>query len=511
MGSPIKGFDQDKKFPDTGFLSDGNRLPAISHQQSGTVLAGFEYGYDAEGNKLYEAQDHHPDTSEAYSYDNINRLVDHRIGTLISGGIPIPVTDKGWQLDGVGNWLSTTNTLFGNAPVVETRDHNAVNEVTGIVVSNQSSVVSSDDNGNLTNDGNLTYQYDEGNRLQQVASSQQPVASYAYDALGRRISKTVNGTTTYFFYDGARIVEEQSSGGSGSVTTYVYGNYVDEVLQRLSPNSQLPSPIFYSQNALFSVVLLTDGNGLPVERYTYDAYGAPSILDANYQLLTTSATGNRILFTGREYDAETCPSSGGAGLYHYRARAYSPLLGRFMQRDPIGYVDGMNLYGYVNCRPLGLTDPLGLAKCEVQILVGHDADIWDEAELLTDEAGPCVGIGAYTCRAKGIIATSNKNRIKQGKVPIKWINTKPTKGLVTSILGEGRSEIDENTQTSGEMIAQMNDDATAAAKQICAGDCHCKKVIIKWMDVGSVGYLGKRSRKPYTGVRAPREYQCPDR
>jgi RHS repeat-associated protein len=57
-------------------------------------------------------------------------------------------------------------------------------------------------------------------------------------------------------------------------------------------------------------------------------------------------------FTGREYDAET-------GLYHYRARTYGSSLGRFLSRDPLGYVDGMNLYEYVRGRPPVYTDPSG--------------------------------------------------------------------------------------------------------------------------------------------------------
>ena len=59
------------------------------------------------------------------------------------------------------------------------------------------------------------------------------------------------------------------------------------------------------------------------------------------------------MFTGREYDAES-------GLYHYRARAYSPVIGRFLQRDPIGYYDSMNLFEYAQNNPINWLDPLGL-------------------------------------------------------------------------------------------------------------------------------------------------------
>ncbi len=76
--------------------------------------------------------------------------------------------------------------------------------------------------------------------------------------------------------------------------------------------------------------------------------------------LAGSAVGNPYFFTGRRLDA--FPLSTAAEpvqLYHYRARTYDPVHGRFLQRDPAGYVDGGNLFEYVASRPLGLVDPSG--------------------------------------------------------------------------------------------------------------------------------------------------------
>jgi RHS repeat-associated protein len=178
------------------------------------------------------------------------------------------------------------------------------------------------------------------------------VGTYAYDALGRRISKTVGPVVTVFYYDNARIIESQETGGSGSVTTYTYGNYIDEVLTATRPAPL--GALYYHQNTLWSVHALTDGTGAVVERYTYDAYGAITVLDPLYVPLS-SAPVAYFTFTGREYDAET-------GLFHYRARTYGPGSGRFYSRDPLGYVDGMNLYQYVNGNPLTYVDPSGLWK-----------------------------------------------------------------------------------------------------------------------------------------------------
>src|SRR5439155_25083022 len=65
-------------------------------------------------------------------------------------------------------------------------------------------------------------------------------------------------------------------------------------------------------------------------------------------------------YTGRRFDAEMAGSlAEPSGLYYYRARHYSPTLGRFLQTDPIGYVAGNNLYTYVRNDSLNLTDPTG--------------------------------------------------------------------------------------------------------------------------------------------------------
>ena len=85
--------------------------------------------------------------------------------------------------------------------------------------------------------------------------------------------------------------------------------------------------------------------------YTYDAYGQGP----------TSA-GVPFKYTGRRLDPET-------GLYYYRARYYSASLGRFLQTDPIGYADQMNLYGYVSNDPVNLTDPSGACPWCIPALI----------------------------------------------------------------------------------------------------------------------------------------------
>src|SRR5204862_3298147 len=122
-----------------------------------------------------------------------------------------------------------------------------------------------------------------------------------------------------------------------------------------------------------SVTHLTSSAGAVIEKYRYDAFGAPTIYNGSNTQLSASAYNNRFLFTGREY-ASTF------GIYEYRARAYNPTLGRFMSEDPKGFVhragsgkapddwsfgkhpdEGeLNLFRYCGNDPVDFTDPMGL-------------------------------------------------------------------------------------------------------------------------------------------------------
>ncbi|MBZ0165654.1 MAG: RHS repeat-associated core domain-containing protein, partial [Candidatus Omnitrophica bacterium] len=112
---------------------------------------------------------------------------------------------------------------------------------------------------------------------------------------------------------------------------------------------------YYLCDGLGSVRQLTNSSGTIVESYDYDPYGGTTIYDSSLTDITSTGSGidNPYMFTGRRFDEET-------GIYFYRARQYDPAIGRFLQRDPLGYWDSMNLYEYVLSNPLNYIDPFGL-------------------------------------------------------------------------------------------------------------------------------------------------------
>ena len=323
-----------------------NTLNQLVQLTDNPSIAHVQMTYDAAGNMLSKKDLLRSDKSEAYTYDALNRLASFKQGEMTTGvEIPNPLKQVQYNLDALGN--RTTVTTNGVTTNYTADNMNAYTALSG----GQNTTLQYDANGNLTNDGTHAYQYNYNNRLISVDNG--ATATYTYDALNRRVQKMVVEpveTTTNYYYCGDQAIEERDA-NNAVLATYIFGISVDDVLQMQRGNNTY----YYHKNHLGSVIALTNGSGNLVERYEYDPYGQPTILDTNDNVLSQSAVGNNILFTGRDYDAET-------GLYYYRARTMHPTLGRFMQHDPLMYVDGMNMYEYVDDNPITRKDSYGLIR-----------------------------------------------------------------------------------------------------------------------------------------------------
>jgi len=144
-----------------------------------------------------------------------------------------------------------------------------------------------------------------------------------------------------------------ADGNAPVAKTYVYGNYIDEVIQIRDHTPPAPEDSYAHQDDLFSVYAITDDSGAVTQRYLYGDYGTRITSDAAGTAGFEPALEVDHGFTGRLHD-ET------SGLIEYRHRWMRPELGRFVQRDPLWYVDGMNLYRYGRSNPASVVDPMGL-------------------------------------------------------------------------------------------------------------------------------------------------------
>jgi RHS repeat-associated protein len=199
----------------------------------------------------------------------------------------------------------------------------------------------------------VSYAYINDERLKTVTSGSNSY-QLAYDALGRCVKRTLNGVTIYYIYDGEKPVLEYNTSGA-IVGRNLYGKAIDEILMRSDPTVNSGQPFYSQQDHEGSVTHLTNASGAVIEKYKYDAFGAPAIYDGAGNLRSGGTIyNNRFLFTGREY-ASTF------GFYEYRARAYHPTLGRFTSEDPKLFDAGdYNLYRYCHNDPEDMTDPMGL-------------------------------------------------------------------------------------------------------------------------------------------------------
>ena len=354
-----------------------NLKTAVSNKADATTVSDYLYEYDALGRRKNVKNSgiaFNAEAFSAYDYNDRNELIgsERYLGTDIADTSQ-PVTDekRSYQYDAIGNReLASLGDGVGQQDIDYTA--NAVNQyeqVTGGSITD----LSYDEDGNLvgySKDGKaLTLVFNAENRLV-VVEPVTPVtgdsrSEFAYDYMGRRVSKVVSGwdgsgwqltDTGYFVYDGWNLIAELDETGV-TEAAYVWGLDLSQSLQGAGGIGGLLARVDVAQDKTHFYAYDGNGNvgqlveavgGSLAAAYEYDPYG--NVVKAVGAL----AEVNPFRFSTKYLDSE-------AGFYYYGYRYYVPELGRWLSRDPIAEKGGLNLYGFVKNRPVGLIDPLGKA------------------------------------------------------------------------------------------------------------------------------------------------------
>ena len=213
--------------------------------------------------------------SEEYYYDNGGRPnAPDTFRTVVyyydGAGNRTSVNDNGLITNYASNPLNQYDTVtastIGNGPEHEVRSYQAPSDPQLV-----------------------TYTYLTDKDLVSVTSGNNSY-SLAYDALGRCVKRTLNGTTTYYIYDGEKPILEYRVNPVPIVARNVYGKGIDEILMRTATGINGNQPFYYQQDHEGSVTHLTNASGTVIEKYRYDVFGNPSLFTASGLTTTGSSS-----------------------------------------------------------------------------------------------------------------------------------------------------------------------------------------------------------------------------
>ena len=319
--------------------ANGSRTAMLQSYRNGSEAA-YTYAYDDNGNVTSITKG---SASASYTYDSLNQL------TRVNDGFTNKTTT--YTYDNAGNILErkeyayTTGALGAPTDTVSYTYDSAWKDK---LVSYDGQTITYDEIGNPLSYRGYTLTW-QGKRLQSL-SGNNTTASYTYDEQGVRSSKTVNGVTTTFSYNGSLLMAQvQGSGTSQVKQLFSYDANGDVVSVNYNGTEY-----FYLRNGQNDVVGLMDGSGNRVVEYTYDAWG--KLISTTGTLATSLGADNPFRYRGYYYDTET-------GLYYLMTRYYDPEVCRFISADVYmttgqGVLGG-NMWAYCLNNPILYSDTFG--------------------------------------------------------------------------------------------------------------------------------------------------------
>jgi RHS repeat-associated protein len=314
----------------TSYDAAGRVEHIVHHAPTGAVNSRFDYTYDATGRRTGMST---LDGTWAYTYDLTGQLT--RAVFASNNMAVIPDQDEAYFYDAAGN---RTQTIING--VTTTYTTNVLNQYTAV----GATTYQYDRDGNLIAEvgqgGVSNYGYDIYDQLTQV-DGPQGSWQYEYNAFGDRTATIADGQRREFLLDASGIVNVIGEYHDGTrITSFAHG-------VELEASQVQNSWQYYDFDAIGSVAGITNSAGIYANRYAYLPFGG--------FLHESGSLFNQFTFVGA-----FGVMSDDSGLLYMCARFENPQLGRFLQADPLGISDGMNVYSYVHNQPVSAIDPKGL-------------------------------------------------------------------------------------------------------------------------------------------------------